>query len=327
MYKIITIGDALIDTHVKIDNATVNCDLNHLHCHLCLDYASKVPITDSFQNLGGNAANVACGTTRLGLNTGIITTLGGDSNGELVNDELKKFGVDTAFVAIDPRAKTRYSVVLNFKGERTILSYHAARKYIWPKQFPECDWVYYTGLSEGFEPIQKNLINLIKKHPTVRLAMNPGSYQLKNAPDSVKELLPYTDLLIVNLEEAEQIAGTTLEKTKTVAALIHKILVMGAKEVAITDGGSGAWAGDEENVWHLASYPVPVIAKTGAGDAFSSGYLSARVLGHDLPTALQWGVANSCNVIQQFGAQVGLLDQKGIQKTIKKFATTKPELV
>jgi len=327
MFKIITIGDALIDTHVKIDDATVNCDINHEHCHLCLDYASKVPITDSFQNLGGNAANVACGTARLGLETAILTTLGGDSNGELVQEELKKFGVDTTLISVDSKAKTRYSVVLNFKGERTILSYHAARRYAWPKNFPECDWTYYTGMSEGYETVQKNLTDWLKKHPTVRVAMNPGSYQLKNALDSVREFLTHTDILIVNLQEAELIASTTIKKEKTVAALIHKLLKLGAKEIVITDAEKGAWAGDEENIWHLDSFPVPVIAKTGAGDAFSAGYLSARALGHDNATALQWGIANSCGVIQQFGAQNGLLDKKGIEKMIQKFGETKPELV
>ena len=34
---------------------------------LCLPYGEKLPIVDSFQALGGNAANVAAGATRLGL--------------------------------------------------------------------------------------------------------------------------------------------------------------------------------------------------------------------------------------------------------------------
>ncbi len=327
MFKIITIGDALIDTHLKIDAATVNCDINQDHCHLCLDYASKVPITDSFQNLGGNAANVACGTAKLGLTTAIITTIGSDANGELVSSELQKFGVNTDMIYFDPKTKTRYSVVLNFKGERTILSYHAKRKYAWPKQMPECDWIYYSGLSEGFETLQNNLLTWITKHPSVRVAMNPGSYQLKNTLENVREFLSHIDLLVINLQEAELIANTTLKKEKTVRALIHKLLNMGAKEVAITDGGNGAWVGDKENVWHLDSYPVEVIAKTGAGDAFSSGYLAARAMKHDLSTALQWGIANSCGVIQQFGAQNGLLDKKGVEKMIKKFNKTQPELV
>ncbi|MFA7653944.1 MAG: carbohydrate kinase family protein [Candidatus Magasanikbacteria bacterium] len=324
MYNIITIGDAVIDTHVQIDNAAVECGLDGQSCRLCLDFASKIPITDSFQCLGGNAANVACGTTKLGLKTAILTSVGNDSNGKLVKQELKKYGVDTGLLTFDAKTKTRYSVVLNFKGERTILSFHRKRSYCWPKKLSETGWIYFTGLSEGYEPLQEKLLTWIKKHANVRLAFNPGSFQLKNTIDKVKEVLPHTDILIVNLEEAERILGTTLEKEKTVNAIIHKLLSLGAREVAITDAGNGAYGGNSENIWKMASYPITVVAKTGAGDAFSSGYMSGRVLGHDIAHALQWGVANSCGVIGQTGAQKGLLDKSGIKRMIEKYTNINP---
>ena len=324
MYNIIAIGDALIDTHVQIDNASVNCDINHEHCHLCLDYAAKIPITGSVQTLGGNAANVACGTTKLGLKTAILSSVGRDSNGQLVKQELKKFGVDTNLVAIDPKAKTRYSVVLNFRGERTILSFHQRRKYAWPKKFPPCAWIYYTGLSEGFEGLQDKLISYLAKHHDIKVAFNPGSYQLASGLNKIKEMIPLTDILIINLEEAEKILGTTLAKEKNISALIHELLALGAKEVAITDAARGAWAGNTEQIWHLDSYPVSVVAKTGAGDAFASGYTAARSYGHDIAHALEWGIANSCAVITQFGAQNGLLNKKGVDAMINKYQNIRP---
>lgn len=327
MYHLITVGDTLIDTHIQVDNASVKCDLNDKNCQLCLDYASKVPITGSFQALGGNAANVACGAAKLGLSTGILTSVGDDANGKLAVSELKKYGVGTAFVALDKKTKTRYSVILNFRGERTILSFHARRNYAWPKKFPETDWIYYTGLSEGFEPLQEKLLKFLDSHGSVRTAMNPGSYQLKNALDKVREFLPHADILIVNLEEAQTILNTTLEKEKTVSTLINKLCALGAKEVAITDAGKGAWAGNDGEVWHTDTFPVEVVAKTGAGDAFSSGYLAARFYGHDISTALQWGIANSCGVIGQWGAQTGLLDKNGVEAMIKRYADVIPKKI
>lgn len=327
MYHLITIGDAVIDTHVQIDQASLQCDINHKHCQLCFDFASKIPISGSFQCLGGNAANVAVGATRLDLNTAIISSVGNDANGEMVVDELKKYGVNTSFVDLDAKTQTRYSIILNFKGERTILSYHAKRKYVWPRNMPPMDWIYYTSLSKGFEIIQNKLVKFLDAHPTVRLAINPGSYQIKNALETLKEIIKRTDIFIVNLEEAEKIAGITLVKAKTVAAIIHELLLQGAKEAVITDASRGAWAGNEEEIWHLDSYPVAIVAKTGAGDAFSAGYLSARFYGHDTQTALQWGVANSCAVISEHGPHEGLLDQKGVKKMISKYAKITPKLI
>ncbi len=325
MFNLIVIGDAVVDTHVQIDNASVECDLDGHRCKLCLDYASKIPITDSFQTIGGDGANIAAGATKLGLKTAILTSLGADSNGQLILEELRKLGVDASLAATDPAVKTRYSVVLNFKGERTILAYHQKRKYDWPKAVPATDWFYYTGVSEGFEDLQEKLLKFLVKHPTVRLAFTPGSYQLKKSLDSVREATAKADVIIINLEEAEKILNTTLAKERSMTALIHKLLALGVKEVVITDGVKGAWAGNMEEIWQMKPYPVEVISKTGAGDAFASAYVSARFYGHDIKHALTWGTANSCGVIGHVGAQSGLLDKERVEAMIKKYKDVKPK--
>lgn len=325
MFKIIAIGDVILDTHVKIDDASVECDLDGHKCKLCLDFAAKIPVTDSFQTVGGNPANLAFSTTKFGLNTAILSTVGADSNGEIIIEALNKSHVDTKYIFLDKKAKTRYSIILNFKGERTILSYHQKRNYIWPKVFPTTDWIYFTSLSEGFEILQEKLFKFLTKHPSVRLAFNPGSFQLKNNLEITKAAMSKSDLLIVNLEEAERLVGGDFKKLKSVESLIHKLLGLGAREVVITDAARGAWTGNSEGIWHLNAFPVPIVSKTGAGDAFSAGYLSAKIYKHDLPTCLTWGIANSCSVLGHFGVQNGLLDKNGLKKMIKRFANIKPK--
>lgn len=326
MYNLITIGDAVLDTNVLIDNATLECDINHQNCRLCLNYAAKIPITGSFQALGGNAANMAVAAGKLDLKTGILTSVGNDANGQMIKEELEKCGVNTDLLSLDNEIKTRYSVVLHFKKERTVLSYHQKRKYDFPKDLPETDWIYYTSLSEGYETLQDNLLIFLNKHKSVRLAYNPGSIQLKNL-NLIKEILPRADILIVNLEEAEKILGTTLNKEKSIRAMIRELLALGAAETVITNGGEGAWAGNKEEVWKCESFPVKVVSKTGAGDAFSSGYLAARLYGHGLGAALNWGIANSCAVISSSGPKKNLLNKKEIIKMISKFSSIKPKLV
>ncbi len=321
MYDLITIGDAVVDTNVFIDDATLECDVNKQNCQICLNYASKIPLTDSFQALGGNAANVAVASTRLGLKTTILTSIGKDTNGEMIKEELKKNKVYTHLLSVDKKVKTRYSVVLNFKKERTILSYHQKRNYDFPKNLPKTDWIYYTSLSEGYEPLQENVLKFLDKNKSTRLAYNPGSLQLKNL-DLVKKVLTHTEILIVNLEEAEKITAE-----KNISALIKKLLNLGAKEVVVTNGGDGAWAGNEKGVWHMNSFPVEVITKTGAGDAFSSGYLAARLYGHGIDTALSWGIANSCAAISSPGPKKNLLNKKEVAEAISKFSSITPTLV
>jgi sugar/nucleoside kinase (ribokinase family) len=71
-------------------------------------------------------------------------------------------------------------------------------------------------------------------------------------------------------------------------------------------------------------YDVKAVGKTGAGDAFASAFLSAIILKKDIQTAMQWGTANSASVIQQIGAQKGLLNKVGIEKMVRRFKNIKP---
>lgn len=327
MKQLVVIGDAIIDTQVMIDDASVECNFDKQRCRLCLDYATKIPVRESFQTVGGDGANVAVGAAKLGLATALLADVGDDSNGKIVLDTIKKADVDTTLISVAKKTPTRYAVILNFQGERTILSQHTKRNYIWPKNFPPTDWIYLTGLSEGLKPLHETLLKYIAKHGTVRLAYTPGSHQLKHGIADIRACLPAVDTLIVNLEEAELILGTTLKKERSVATLIHELLKLGPNEVVITDAQRGAYAGNIDDVFHLESFPIKVVSKTGAGDAFSAGYLAAKINGHSPQIALQWGIANSCGVISAIGAQAGLLNKKDLEKMIKKYSMVNPKKI
>lgn len=329
MFNLIAIGDPVIDTHVQIDSSCEDCELaTKKQTQLCFKYGDKIPIVDSFQSLGGNAPNVAIAAVALGLKSALVSTVGDDAYGHLAVEELGKKGVDTSYVTKDKKSKTRYSIVLNYRAERTILSYSEKKKYVWPEHVGDTQWMYYTGLSKGFEPVQKKVSTYIKSHPRANLVINPGSYILKYALPKIHEILPQTHILIVNLEEAEKITQTTLKKEKKISVLIKKLLDLGPQEIVLTDGINGSYAGTKKELWRLPSFPIEVVAKTGAGDAFSAAYMAAKFYGHDIPTSLLWGTANSTSVIQQHGPHGGLLNKKGIAKLLAEFSAIQPhELV
>ena len=336
MFNIITVGDSTLDTFLVIDDATVQCDLSREHCRLCLNYADKVPITHATQSIGGDAANVAVGCKKMGLKTAAVSELGDDVNGKVIKAGLKKAGVDTSMVKILKNKETRYSVVLNYKAERTILSYHVERDYSLPT-LPTTDWIYYTSLGANFEKLQDQLVKYISKHPQTKLAMNPGSFQIKNGLNKIKEILPKTDILFLNKEEAGRIVpslrggarATTKQslpssQNNQVADLLSALQKLGPKIVVITDSYNGSYATDGKSSYFMPIYDVKAVGKTGAGDAFASAFLSAIILKKDIPTAMQWGTANSASVIQQIGAQKGLLNKAGIEKMVRRFDKIKP---
>ncbi len=319
MFDIITLGDSVVDTYAMIDE---NCSQTHLAQNkklLCLNYGDKITLFESGVAIGGNAANVAVGMRRLGAKVAIVSSLGKDLNGEFILKTLKKENIDTSLVQQSKRNKTRYSLVLNYRGERTILAYHSKMHYSLPSM-PSTQWVYYSSLGKDFEQIQSKLLKYLHKHPETKLAVNPGSYQIKQGLESFKKILPNTDVLFVNKEEAYHIAGGKMPIKKLFLTL-HKL---GPKIIFFTDGTNGSYASNGTKSFFLPIYSVKNISKTGAGDAYASGVLSALLQNKDLPEAMQWGNANAASVIGHIGAQVGLLNTKQIHTLLKRFKTIFP---
>lgn len=323
MHDIITIGDSLLDTFLILDDSdNTSITTKHDTKMLCFHYAEKIAVKNSVYSIGGNAANVAVGTAKLGLKSAIVTQLGDDLTGHAIHHELKKQKVDPKFVRLIPGKETRYSVVLNYKAERTILSYHAEREYTLPR-LPKARWIYYTSMGKTFEHTHEALKQYLKKNPTTKLAMNPGSYQFQKGLRHIKSLLPHAHVLIVNKEEAAALIGKKDKPEQYLKALRKK----GVPLVVLTDSMNGSYASDGVNTCHMPCYPIKPLAKTGAGDAYSSGFLSALILGKTIPEAMQWGTANAGGVIQHFGAQAGLLTPKSLKSLLKEYGRITPQLL
>ena len=311
-FDITTIGDSTIDTflHLEADGHIVS--VNKKKKELTLGYGAKISIDDTAQSVGGNAANVAVGLARLGHKTSIVTELGDDINGHMIADHFKDEHVDTSllrFVSHD----TRYSVVLNVLGERTILSGKSKRSYQLPALKPT-KAVYYTSLGASFEKLQTQLTKHLTKHPEIFVAMNPGSYQIAHGKEAILKMIPYTDLLLVNKEEAYALSGFNNEKKA-----IQYVCSLGADMVVITDGDRGAIAGDSQAQYHIAALAIEPLGKTGAGDAFSTGFIHSILSGTDISIALQNGILNANSVMGHLGAQIGLLTESKLKAARKKY--------
>jgi sugar/nucleoside kinase (ribokinase family) len=91
---------------------------------------------------------------------------------------------------------------------------------------------------------------------------------------------------------------------------------LGPKTVIITDDIRGAYAFNGGAMLHVPMYPdqKAPFERTGAGDAFASSVTVALILGKPLEEALLWGPVNSMSVVQDIGAQKGLLSRESLEK-------------
>ncbi|MEX2028818.1 MAG: carbohydrate kinase family protein [Candidatus Curtissbacteria bacterium] len=318
---LITLGDSTIDTFMKIHEAEIVCDEAGLNCKICLPYGSKVPVDALVYSVAGNAANVAVGAARLGLTCAIYTNLGGDDQGKRILAALEKEGVDRRYVKIISDKKTNASVVLTFGGERTILVYHQDWVYSLPK-LDACSWIYLTSMSQTFtnSNIMDEVYSFVAKSGA-RLAFGPGTYQLRADIKKYPKLLEACEILIVNSEEARKILGLHEAQVIEPRDLLSSLLMLGPKHVVITDGAHGSYATDGQVNLKLGIIPTEIVDKTGAGDAYTSGLISALAHGETLAEAMVWGTINASFEMRQNGTQVGILKLADLVSERKKMDT------
>lgn len=316
---LLSIGDASIDTFMTPLESETLCSIDKKQCLIAFAYGEKIPVKNLEFSVGGNAANNAVGAKRLGINSSLLLTLGDDIVGNLIVERLKTEGVDLTYVIQQPSTMSNYSTVINYSGERTIFVYHAPRSYEFPIQLPVAPWVYLTSMGESFRPFYNHLTEWLKKNPTIKLAFNPGSWQLREGYDAIKEIMEMTYIIYVNKEEAEKLTnfGDSIGKERDLLIALNKL---GPKICIITDGGKGATAYDSVNgkFVKIGILPVDAYERTGAGDAFGSGTLAAIIHGKTLEEALLWGTVNSASVIGYTGPQKGLLKETEMNEWLER---------
>lgn len=313
---LLAIGDTTTDVFMGLKDASVIKQPEKRGDKLCLRFGDKIAV-ESVQEIEGvgNAANVAVGSSRLGLKTAIWTILGNDDDGQrIVADVFTKEAVLTENVFYDEKERTNYSLVLMYNAERTILSYHAPRVYLWPQNLPQVAWVYFTSLGQGWEKLIPGFLEYVKK-TGCKVAFNPGSMQLRSKKEDLKDVLSVTDTLFVNREEAEKICGCKIESTKE---LLEKTKETGPKNVVITDGVNGAHALLNNIYWTMPVLPTTVVERTGCGDSFATGFLAALIFGKRDDEALLWGSVNASSVIKFVGSREGLLKHDVLLQNMEK---------
>ncbi|OGM07305.1 hypothetical protein A2129_02680 [Candidatus Woesebacteria bacterium GWC1_42_13] len=324
-YELISIGDASMDVFMTPTESETLCQIDTKECLIAFSYGDKIPVEDLVFSTGGNAANNAVGTKRMGVNCAIVLTLGDDSIGNLIIEKLKSEGVGMDYVVRQPGTVSNYSTVINYSGERTIFVYHAPRTYDFPREIPAPAWVYLTSMGESFLPFYQKVVEWLEANPNTKLAFNPGSYQIRAKKEDLIPVLKRTHVVFVNREEAGKLtrAETSVGKEKD---LLKAVSSLGPKIAVITDGGNGSFVFDGSKFLKSGVLPVDAFQRTGAGDAFGSGCLSAIIKGKPLEEALIWGTVNSASVIGYQGPQKGLLKEDQIEEWKERFISSKVEL-
>lgn len=284
-YDIIAIGSATRDVFLKSEHFEVE--------HLKL--GSKVEVDELYVASGGAGTNTAVTFARQGFATSIVGVIGKDPNGDDIVREMQAEGVDDQFLMRHDDAMTAYSAVLvDPSGERTILTYKGEGQHFDKVHIPWSDlratWFYLSSLGGHADVLQMAV--QAAQACGAKIAFNPGGKELEMGLDALKPIFLATDILFMNKDEAEQL-GDVFSVAKNI--------------LSISDGPNGVMVHTKEGAYSAGVPDSPVIERTGAGDAFGSGFVAEYMREGNIEKAIQYGTANASSVVTRFGAKAGIL--------------------
>ena len=270
--------------------------------------------------IGGSPTNMACGTARLGLRSGLITRVGNEHMGRFIREELQRHGVETSGVITDPERLTAL-VILGIRDttQFPLIFYREncadmalCVEDIDPALIARSRSVVATGTHLAHATPRAAVIRALElaRQTGGRTALDidyrPNLWGVAGHDDgesrfvesarvtqSLQEVLPLFDL-IVGTEEEFHIAGgstDTLAALRAVRAVSQATLVCkrGPMGAVVFDGAIPDSLDDGQTG---PGFPIEVFNVLGAGDGFMSGLLKGWLDGEDWPTTLKY--ANAC---------------------------------
>lgn len=318
----LAVGDIVTEPFIRLTDAEVyEKDGQQM---LGMRFGDKIPYEESIHMPAvGNAANAAVAAARLGLASALRAYVGDDAPGAECLKRLAEEKVQTEYMVTEHGKKTNHHYVLWYGNERTILVKHEDYDYEVPMLDHRPKWLYLSSLSKSSLPYHHALTEMLETYPDVKLAFQPGTFQMSLGVVALKQLYERTDFFCVNVEEAARILQKEIPEQRAPEALKELMLglaSLGPKLVAVTDGSNGAYAYDGARYVRVPMYPDDrqPFERTGAGDAFASSVTAAMALGEPFEKALLWGPVNSMSVVQDVGAQRGLLTREALLDFLEK---------
>lgn len=280
--------------------------------------ASSVPAPGTLRSVdsitthvGGCASNAAIDIAKLGAPVTFAGKVGADSFGSFVRETLQNNGVAVDGLVTDPDVSTTVSIVcVAENGERSFLyqpgSSSALRlEDIDKKLIDEADIVFYAGAM---------LMQSLDGAPAAEMmkyAKSRGKFTVMDTAwdfediwlPKVREVIPYLDLFMPSIEEAQKLTGET-----DINAVADRLFEFGAANVIVKAGKDGALicpAGEPRRMvpTYLKYKPVDT---TGAGDSFCAGFLTGLAQGWDFLRSAQFANAVGTHCILAIGASTGI---------------------
>ena len=263
-------------------------------------------------HVGGAELNLCAAAARLGARAAFCSRIGADPFGERIRAEAERQGVDTSLLAVCSGTPTGiYFKDVHTDGTRRVHYYRAgsaastmdesdARRVIDAQPALVAVSGITAALGDGPLAAVRAVLSAGVRtalDPNLRPALGPVADQA----DRLRPLLDRVDILLLGLDEAGPVLGTT-----DPTAIFAAAAAAGVGETVLKAGPDGCFVSGPDGPVHLPSAATEVVDPVGAGDAFAGGYLVGRLRGLDPPRAAWLGSRMAAAVLTAIGDTEGL---------------------
>jgi sugar/nucleoside kinase (ribokinase family) len=281
----------------------------------------KLSLVDAVElHTGGCAVNTSIDLAKIGEDVGIIGLVGHDSFGSFLIDTLHKEGVNTKGLKVTKEVNTSVSLVLSGSdGERSFIHCLGSNgrfneSFIDMEVVQDCSILFVAGalLMPSFDG--EPTAGILKK------AKELGKYTvLDTAWDStgrwmkdIEPCLPYLDLFIPSIEEAQMLSGKNNERE-----IAEVFLEKGAKNIVIKLGSKGCYIRNTSEEYYVEAFKVQAVDTNGAGDSFVAGFITGLLNNWDLRKCGEFANAVGAHCVMKVGASSGIKTKEEILEFIK----------
>lgn len=301
MYDLITIGSISIDMYFRGDSLTQKDG------RFALALGGKYLVDHFYAGLGGGAANVAIGVQSLGLKTAIMGKIGENQFKTLIQKHLRDHEIPISLCQIENNYMKISSILLSPEGERTIINYETPHEHILRTDadlvhLENARAVYMSNLWRvPLDERKKILSHLFQKK--ILSVVNLGITDCRRSVEQLEALLHHVNILVVNAHEFAELMKKPFESIDFKKDVTYLFPSLALKIIVVTDGARGAYVYSGGAVFYEDALSVTkVVDTTGAGDAFSAGFITGYLKSNNVQTALHEGNKLGAKIVQKIGA-------------------------
>lgn len=277
---------------------------------------------------GGGEANVAVSMANYGFDAKFVTKLPAHEIGQAAVNALRKYGVDTSYIArggdrvgiyfLEKGASQRPSKVIYDRAGSSMATASQA-DFNWDEIFAGAEWFHFTGITPALnDEVAAICLDACKaaKAAGVKISCDLNYrnklWSKEKAGEVMAELCKYVDVCIANEEDAADVFGIKAADTDvTKGAVNHegykdvakqladrfgfeKIAITLRESLSANDNNWSAMLYDGTDYFFSKKYKMHIVDRVGGGDSFSGGLICALLNGYDSQSVIEFAVAASC---------------------------------